>query len=102
VRRAGRRPALVDVDATVRSTVAALHNDTYSGNDRSMGDSYNESITVHGDEESLFLQPLGMSTHLRGSRDGRWTEEGAAEYYLIRRDMCEEAGTARTLHVGSL
>jgi hypothetical protein len=53
----------------------------YSGNDRGMGDSYNESITVHADEESLFLQPLGMSTHLRGSRDVRWTEEGAAEYY---------------------
>jgi hypothetical protein len=54
----------------------------YSGNDRGMGDSYNESITAHADEESLFMQPLGMAMHRSGGgRDIRWTEEGAAEYY---------------------
>jgi hypothetical protein len=53
----------------------------YSATDRGMGDSYNENISVHADEESLFLRLLGMSTHMGGGQEARWTEEGAAEYY---------------------
>jgi hypothetical protein len=33
----------------------------YSANDRGFGDSYNESISVEADEQSLFLRPLGMA-----------------------------------------
>jgi hypothetical protein len=53
----------------------------YSANDRGLGDSYNENISVEADEQSLFLRPLGMSMHMSGSREARWTMEGAAEYY---------------------
>jgi hypothetical protein len=53
----------------------------YSANDRGVGDSYNENISVDADEQSLFLRPLGMSMHMTGSREARWTMEGAAEYY---------------------
>jgi hypothetical protein len=53
----------------------------YSANDHGMGDSYNENISVHSDEQGLFLQALGMSMHMRSGQPARWTEEGAAEYY---------------------
>jgi hypothetical protein len=53
----------------------------YSANDRGVGDSYNENISVDADEQSLFLRPLGMSMHMTVSREARWTMEGAAEYY---------------------
>ena len=53
----------------------------YSANDRGFTDSYNENISVEADEQSLFLRPLGMSMHMSGSREKRWTMEGAAEYY---------------------
>jgi hypothetical protein len=53
----------------------------YSANDRAMGDSYNENISVEADEQSLFLRPLGMSVHMTGGRDVCWTMEGASEYY---------------------
>lgn len=53
----------------------------YSANDRGFGDSYNENISVEADEQNLFLRPLGMSMHMSGGREARWTMEGAAEYY---------------------
>jgi hypothetical protein len=53
----------------------------YSASDSGIGDSYNENISVQADEQSLFLQPLGMSMHMRSGEAARWTMEGAAEYY---------------------
>jgi hypothetical protein len=53
----------------------------YSANDRGFGDSYDESISVETDEQSLYLRALGMSMHGSDGREARWTMEGAAEYY---------------------
>lgn len=44
------------------------------------GSSYNESMSVHDDGYTLFLEPMGMA-HLAQRVDKELTREGAAEYF---------------------
>ena len=44
------------------------------------GNSYNESMMVHDDGYTLFLEPMGMA-HLAQQVDKELTREGAAEYF---------------------
>lgn len=48
----------------------------------SMNDnSINESISVHADDQSLGLKPMGMATFGAHDRNKNLSQEGAAEYY---------------------
>jgi hypothetical protein len=51
----------------------------YANNDSGAGNSFNESLTVEHDDQSLFLRSLGMS--MRGTADQKLSQEGAAELY---------------------
>lgn len=51
----------------------------YSNNDSGAGNSFNESLTVEHDDQSLFLRSSGMS--MRGTADQKLSQEGAAELY---------------------
>jgi hypothetical protein len=52
---------------------------TYSNNATSRGNSFNESMSVGHDDQTLFLKPMGMS--FRGIREDKLSDEQAAEYY---------------------
>ena len=52
---------------------------TYSNDATSRGNSFNESLSVGHDDQTLFLQPMGMS--FRGTREDKLSGEQAAEYY---------------------
>lgn len=52
---------------------------TYSNNATSRGNSFNESLSVGHDDQTLFLKPMGMS--FRGTREDKLSDEQAAEYY---------------------
>lgn len=52
---------------------------TYSNDATSRGNSFNESLSVGNDDQTLFLQPMGMS--FRGTREDKLSSEQAAEYY---------------------
>lgn len=56
---------------------------TYSADDRNIGNSFNEQLTVEADEQSLFLKPMGMRMWTSGGQkqNDHFTFEGAAEYY---------------------
>jgi hypothetical protein len=55
---------------------------TYSHSESAADGSYNESLSVENDTQSLYLKPLGMSTMGRGGREeGKLSMEGAAEFY---------------------
>lgn len=55
---------------------------TYSQDERTMANSYNESLSVEADEQSLFLKSMGMRMFVSGQRQSNHlTFEGAAEYY---------------------
>lgn len=45
---------------------------TYSSNDQASDGSCNESLSVHNDDQSLFLKPLGMAVHI-GRQDAHLT-----------------------------
>lgn len=52
---------------------------TYSKDASSRGNSFNESLSVGHDEQTLFFRPLGMS--FRGTHQEKLSCEQAAEYY---------------------
>ena len=52
---------------------------TYSMNAASRGSSFNEQLSVHHDDQVLFLKPLGMSFH--GATDTKLSVEQAAEHF---------------------
>lgn len=55
---------------------------TYSHNDGADNSSYNESLSVEHDDQTLHLRPLGMSMMGRGGRqEGKLSLEGGAELY---------------------
>lgn len=55
---------------------------TYSHDERSMGNSFSESLSVEADEQALFLKPMGMQTWRSGQKKSdHLSFEGAAEYY---------------------
>jgi hypothetical protein len=54
---------------------------TYSNSGDADGTSYNESLSVEADDQSLFLRPLGMSMHRGGRDEGKLSLEGGAEMY---------------------
>ncbi len=51
--------------------------------------SINESLSVHADDQSLGLKPMGMATFGSHDRKSNLSQEGAAEYYwdLFVRDL---------------
>ncbi len=52
----------------------------YSSNDSGATNSFNESLSVGEDEQSLYLKPLGMSSTFGGQQPNqKLSEEGAAE-----------------------
>lgn len=53
---------------------------TYSDNADSDGRSFNESVSVEADEQTLYLRPLGM-WHLGRDRDAKLSQEGGAELF---------------------
>jgi hypothetical protein len=55
---------------------------TYSHDDRSRGNSFNEVLSIVVGEQSLSLKPMGMSSMMRGvDRESGLSSEGAAEFY---------------------
>ncbi len=55
---------------------------TYSHDDRSRGNSYNEILSIEVGDQSLSLKPMGMSSATRGmNRESGLSSEGAAEFY---------------------
>jgi hypothetical protein len=55
---------------------------TYSHDDSAADGSYNESLSVEHDDQTLYLRPLGMSMMQRGNREeNRLSMEGGAELY---------------------
>ncbi len=54
---------------------------TFSHGDSGTGNSFNESLSVKTNEQSLFLQPVGMAMMAGGDRNAHLSFSGAAEYY---------------------
>jgi hypothetical protein len=55
---------------------------TYSHDDSAADGSYNESLSVENDDQTLYLRPLGMSMMRRGGREqNKLSMEGGAELY---------------------
>lgn len=54
---------------------------SYSNDDSARHNSFNESLSVEHDDQTLFLQLLGMSTLHRTDEKRKLTPNGAAEYY---------------------
>lgn len=52
----------------------------YSATETNDSNSFNECLTVKSDDQSLYLQGMGMA-HLSGSRDTKLSQEGAAELF---------------------
>ena len=54
----------------------------YSSSTERSGNSWNESLAVCDDSQSLFLKPMNMSfTHTNRQSDGNMSKHGAAEYF---------------------
>ena len=53
---------------------------SYSHNDQGSDNSFNESISVEHDDQTMYLKPMGMP-YMMSERDARLTAEGASEYY---------------------
>jgi hypothetical protein len=54
----------------------------YSANDSGSDSSFNEHVSVHNDDQQLFLRPLGMAMMFRrDSISEKLSQEGAAEYF---------------------
>lgn len=51
----------------------------YSNNASSRGNSFNEELSVDGDDQTLFLKPLGLSFH--GEADAKLSAEQGAEHF---------------------
>lgn len=57
------------------SSIGYAHGETTASN------SFNEQLTVHADDQSMFLRSMGMSTFGRHGREEKLSLEGAAELY---------------------
>lgn len=67
-----------DVARATVFTGGQLGSGIYYSQGESLGsNSYNEALTVHTDDQALYLQSLGMSFHARS--DQKLSQEGAAE-----------------------
>lgn len=78
--RDGQAVARCSIRLGDRSSFAA--GITFSHNDSAADGSFNESLSVENDDQTLYLKPLGMSTMGRGSRTGeKLSPEGGAEFY---------------------
>lgn len=53
----------------------------YSASEHFGRNSYNELLSVHADDESLFLRSMGMASGGRHNETTKLTQEGAAELY---------------------
>lgn len=51
----------------------------YAATETTESDTYNEQLTVHADDQALFLRSMGMSSFGRGNRNEQLSLEGAAE-----------------------
>jgi hypothetical protein len=51
----------------------------YVAGETNESNTYNEQLTVHADDQSMFLRSMGMSTFGNGGRDQKLGLEGAAE-----------------------
>lgn len=53
----------------------------FAYNDTGGDNSWNESVSVDADSQSLYLKPMGMASYMGTSRDSKLTAEGAAELF---------------------
>ena len=54
----------------------------YSSSDTLETNAYNEMLTVHADDQSLYLRGMGMAAAMgRATGEGKLTSEGASEHY---------------------
>jgi hypothetical protein len=53
----------------------------YSNNDSGTTNSFNESLSVANDDQTLFMRPLGMSRFHRNGQEEKLTQEGSAELF---------------------
>jgi hypothetical protein len=53
----------------------------YSASEHFGMNSYNELLTVHADDQSLFLRGMGMANINQRNEATKLTQEGAAEFY---------------------
>ena len=53
---------------------------TYSNSDNARDNSFNESLSVDGDDQRLFFKPMGMAHLGDVGKEGALSHEGAAEY----------------------
>lgn len=51
----------------------------YVAGESSESNAYNEQLTVHADDQSMFLRSMGMASYRSGGRDQQLSLEGAAE-----------------------
>jgi hypothetical protein len=54
---------------------------SYSSDPAARGNSFNERLSVKADDQSLYLQPIGMMFGQRDNRDQMLTAEGASELF---------------------
>lgn len=54
---------------------------SYSNSPSARASGFNERLSVKADDQSLYLQPIGMSFSQSGSRDQMLTAEGASELF---------------------
>jgi hypothetical protein len=54
---------------------------TYSNDDTSRGNSFNELITIEVGDQTLSLSPSGMPSMMRGQTKDNLTQQGAAEHF---------------------
>ncbi|CAO3414332.1 toll/interleukin-1 receptor domain-containing protein [Azospirillum doebereinerae] len=53
----------------------------FAYNDTGSDNSWNESVSVDADSQSLYLRPTGMASYMGANHDSRLTAEGAAELF---------------------
>jgi len=53
----------------------------YSASDTNESNSFNESLSVHSDDQMLYLKAMGMSHFRSKSETDKLSQEGAAEFY---------------------
>lgn len=54
----------------------------YSSSENARDNSYNESLSVETDDQSMYLKPMGMSmVHRRGNDQEKLSMEGGAELF---------------------
>jgi hypothetical protein len=54
---------------------------TYSDDDTSRGNSFNELITIEVGDQTLSLSPSGIPSMMRGQSKENLTQQGAAEHF---------------------